>query len=327
MNIEKILKDHINTLYSKLSPSFISIYYQEKPLFTKTILSEKKKRLEETLGLIIYKGHQINEIIPDFGEEYIYTEGEDIQIYICFVTPDISIVTLSEHKIKFSLLKLEHEIVARDLRKYVPQIRSFAEGSGDESKNVESTQVSEGTVLEDTKESETERKVIKEEESYDKIEEYTEDIEELEKVLSDNIEEKSDYEKEIEALKDQEIVEDNVPSLEELLVDEKIEESIEDLTEEEPPSLEEILTGDKEDIIQEEGSYLDASVLDKVYKNLAKEMGPVARIIFNQKVRELKIDREKLSSSQVKKLISELAQEIMVDRRRERFIKNCNNLI
>jgi len=111
-------------------------------------------------------------------------------------------------------------------------------------------------------------------------------------------------------------------------LEEKAEEEIEEVVEEEsPPSLEEILIEDKEEVVQENINYLDASILDKIYKNLAKEMGPVARIIFNQKMKDLNIDKEKLSTDQVRKLIDELSQEILVESRRERFIKNCNNLI
>ncbi len=320
MNIKQILKDHINSLYSKLSPSFISVYYNDKPVVTKTILSEKKKRIEETLGLIIYKGHQINEIIPGFGEEYIYTEGEGIQIYIHFVTPEISIVTLAENKVKFSLLKLEHEIVSRELRNYADQIKVLAE---DGEKFVENAV----TPVENTETEKSEQKIIKDEESSDKIEEHTDEIEELEKVLSEGSGEKTEYEKEIEMLKDQEILEEETPTLEELLVEDMIEETTEERIEETTPSLEEILIEDKEENVQENVNYLDVSVLDKIYKNLAKEMGPVARIIFNKKIKDLKIDRERLLTAQIKELIDELSKDILVEKRRERFIKNCNNLI
>ncbi|WP_457642537.1 hypothetical protein [Persephonella sp.] len=348
MDIKEILKDFIDTLYSRISPSFSAIYYGEKPLVTKTIISDRKKVLEETLGLVIYKGHQINEIIPNFEEEYIYTEGEGIQIYIHFVTKDISIVSIVETKIKFSLLKLEHEIVAGKLKEYTEEIENLVNGKKEEKQDkrdkTESTTSSEEAAQEvekrKTEKPEAEKveeekgkerslddkqkTVIKEEETAEKYieeiqENIPEDIEELEKVLSDQVESEEVKESvvktdgKIEELEvEEELKEEELPSLEEILLD--------NYEEEEKITLEEVDEKGKKD-------YLDASVLDKIYKNLAREMGPVAKIIFNQKVKDLNINKEKLTKSKVKKLINELAKEILVEQRKERFIKNCNNLL
>ncbi|WP_457623589.1 hypothetical protein [Persephonella sp.] len=354
MDIKQILKEHINTLYSKLSPSFIAVYYHEKPLHTKTVLSDKKKSLEEILGLIIYKGHQINEIIPGFEEEYIYTEGEGIQIYVYFVTPDISIVTLNENKVKFSLLKLEHEIIGKELKKYADKIVTLgkeeeekkveekkpvqppppeikreeikSEKEDVKTESVEEEKIEQIPVKEEKEEKEEEEKIIKPEETADKKKEENipDDIEELEKVLSgDSAEEKKELREDKEKSEYDDIQEYEAPSLEELLMEGKVDENMQETT----PSLEEILTEDKEEIVEEEVNYLDASVLDKIYKNLAKEMGPVAKIIFNHKIKNLGINKERLTIEQVNLLISELADEILVESRKDRFLKNCNNLI
>ncbi|WP_036767668.1 hypothetical protein [Persephonella sp. KM09-Lau-8] len=110
------LKQILDKLYTETGASFSGVFRKDNEEIIKTIYPEKKKNLSELIKLIIERGHQTNEIIENFGEEYIYAEGKDISIFVIFVTPEISIASIIEGDAKFALLKLVHVAAAKKIK-------------------------------------------------------------------------------------------------------------------------------------------------------------------------------------------------------------------
>ena len=110
------LEQILDKLYTETGASFSGIFRKDNEEIIKTIYPEKKKNLSELIKLIIERGHQTNEIIENFGEEYIYAEGKDISIFVIFVTPEISIASIIEGDSKFALVKLVHIAAAKKIK-------------------------------------------------------------------------------------------------------------------------------------------------------------------------------------------------------------------
>ncbi len=73
--------------------------------------------------------------------------------------------------------------------------------------------------------------------------------------------------------------------------------------------------------------YLNYLVLDVLLKIFAKEMGPIAKVIFKRKLKELNIKKTKLTSKALKELINTLAEEIPIEYRKKRFLENAKYLL
>ncbi len=73
--------------------------------------------------------------------------------------------------------------------------------------------------------------------------------------------------------------------------------------------------------------YLNYLVLDVLLKIFAKEMGPIAKVIFKRKLKELNIKKTKLTNRALKELINTLAEEIPIEYRKKRFLENAKYLL
>ncbi len=321
MDIENRLKELVNQLFINTGASFSGIFIEGKEIISKTIYPEKGRNLQEIMNLIINKAHQINEFIPDFGEEYVYAEGPDISIFIYFVRPDIAIGSIIEEKPKFALLKFEHSVLSNKLKEIQDEIDKYIKGI---------------SVVEETKE-----EVIKEEEEpeYEEIQ-----LESLEQAVPELKEQEKEEEKPVEEEKTEITVEDVKDRFaEELEMLEKTEEleefekevslekeqPEEELITEENPPLEEILKPEEEqpqtieeelEKISEEQEFYDPDVLNKIREELLKEIGPVGKFLFKKKIKNLDIDESRITRNILVKLIDELSNDIIDEKRKKRFV-------
>jgi len=87
-------------------------------------------------------------------------------------------------------------------------------------------------------------------------------------------------------------------------------------------TLAELVKEDKSDI-----KYINPVVLDILLRIFSKEVGPIAKVLFRRKKRELGIDEKKLTIKALKELITALAEEIPVEYRRNRFLENAKDLL
>ncbi|WP_457628274.1 hypothetical protein [Persephonella sp.] len=379
MDIEKKLAEIVDRLFLNTGATFSGIFIQDKPVISKTIYTDKKNQLEETLKLIIYKAHQINEFLPDFGEEYVYAEGDDISIFIYFVRPDIAIASIIEEKPKFALLKLEHTSVASKLKGMESQIDDYIKGvvplaaaaaepepevqepeeqqphqeekiteqqpvetKAEEEHREKPEEFYEEIIIEEPEEQtepeqpqeldETEKTEITAENMKDRFAEElemiekTEDLEELEKVLSETKEEEAPPLEELlkpepvetHSLEDVIKTADNEnPPLEELLKEESAHgEAVEET---ETPSIEEEIES-----LSEEMEYYDREVLTRIQQELLKEIGPVGKFLFKKRMKELNIDEDRITRTVLIKLIDELSNDIIDEKRKNRFVERVS---
>ncbi|WP_457625772.1 hypothetical protein [Persephonella sp.] len=344
MNVENRLKDIINQLYINTGAVFSGIFIKDKPVISKSAYSDKEESLKELLNLIVYKAHQINEFIPDFGEEYVYAEGPDIAIFIYFVKPEVAIGSVIEEKPKFALLKFEHEAVAKKLKSMEEDLNRFI--YGEESKKPEEKPEEETAVFEEKEEAVKEEEIHEEEVPLEEIE-----LESLEEVIPEEKVEESIPE-EIQEEKPEITVEDvkdrfaeelemleKTRSLEEIEEPLKKEEPIpmEEIVipEEENPPLEELLKPEEtaqeesslEEVIEKQSEELelyDPDVLNKIQEELLKEIGPVGKFLFKKRKKELEIDEEKLTRTVLENLIEKLSDDIIDEKRRKRFLEKVS---
>ncbi|MDQ7055028.1 MAG: hypothetical protein Q9M89_00335 [Persephonella sp.] len=310
MDTEKKLKELLDRLFINTGATFSGIFIDGKPTISKTIYTDRKEKLEEILKLIIYKAHQINEFIKDFEEEYVYAEGNEVSIFIYFVRPDIAVASVIEEKPKFALLKLEHTTIAKKIKNMEEGIDRFIKSETSASDVEEDFEEIELESLEKTvpelreeeslPESEEEKTEITVEDIKDRYAEEVQEIEknkdinELEKVLSESEE----------------------PSLEEIL---KSPEEIEEKPEkkEEVQSIEEIK---EEELYQPE-------VLEQIQKELLKEIGPVGKFLFKKRKKEIGIQEDRLTRSDIVKLIEKLSDDIIDEKRKKRFLEKVSAFI
>ncbi|WP_293443395.1 hypothetical protein [Persephonella sp.] len=332
MDIENKLKELVNQLFINTGASFSGIFIEGKDVISKTIYPEKGENLQEIMGLIINKAHQINEFIPDFGEEYVYAEGPEISIFIYFVRQDIAIGSIIEEKPKFALLKFEHSVLSNKIKEIQDEIDKYILGVPLTEKTEETQETVEETPEEypekqpefeeiqleslehavpQLREQEEEKEPPKEEEKTDITVEdvkdrFAEELEMLEKTQElEEFEEKQQTQKEQIQYEPEQITEEN-PSLEEIL------KPAED---EQPQTIEEEL-----EKISEEQEFYDPDVLNKIREELLKEIGPVGKFLFKKKLKDLNIDEDRITRNVLVKLIDELSNDIIDEKRKKRFV-------
>ncbi|WP_297455073.1 hypothetical protein [Persephonella sp.] len=357
MGFDEKLKQILDRLYTETGASFSGIFRESNSEIIKTIYPGKKKNLSELIKLIIERGHQTNEIIEDFGEEYIYAEGEDISIFVIFVTPEISIASIVEGDTRFALLKLVHVAAAK-------KIRQFLTGPEEKTETEESIEQPKIEEIEKPKEIPEEKP---EEKSFEEFIKETPEVVPLEKEIPEiSQEEKNEitiedvrdkFAEELEAIEETEKEElpqdihelESVLSSPQEIEEEKGEE--EKISEEEIPTLEEILgvselpqqveQEKKEEIIEEkketetepifhnieEFEYYDPSVLDKIKEVLVMEIGPIGNFLFKKRLKELNINPEKITQKDLDNLIKKLLTDIIDTNRRENFIKKTSKFL
>jgi hypothetical protein len=82
----------------------------------------------------------------------------------------------------------------------------------------------------------------------------------------------------------------------------------------------------KEERHQKE-EFVDPIILEHIEKEFVKEIGPIAKLILNRKLTELNINPEKLKTEDVILLIQELAKEIRLEEKKEKFLNETNDLL
>ena len=332
MDIENKLKELVNQLFINTGASFSGIFIEGKKVISKTIHPEKAENLQEIIGLIINKAHQINEFIPDFGEEYVYAEGPEISIFIYFVRQDIAIGSIIEEKPKFALLKFEHSVLSNKIKEIQDEIDKYILGTPLIEKTEETQETVEETPEEypeeqpefeeiqleslehavpQLKEQEEEEELPKEEEKTDITVEdvkdrFAEELEMLEKTQElEEFEEKQQTQEEQIQYEPEQITEENPP----------LEEILKPAEEEQPQTIEEEL-----EKISEEQEFYDPDVLNKIREELLKEIGPVGKFLFKKKLKTLNIDEDRITRNVLVKLIDELSNDIIDEKRKKRFV-------
>ncbi len=314
--------------------SFVGLFVKTDPKLVLTDLTEdKKKIIEDKISHILEKSKEIEEVIPDFNEKYLYAEGEDFALFIYFVKRDVAVSSIFLEKPKFAVVLLEHEILAKKI-KDIPNIEDLSFDITE----IEKFEKEKKIVEKESEPEETKKDTADIEEyigNIDRFEEKQKEEKEKQETKEENIIQNSSYEEffmqgdlkekegSCEIIKEEETASEEVeevPSLEDL-----IKESIEEY--ERKKGLDKNL---KENIKRERGQkeeFIDPIILEHIEKEFVKEIGPIAKLILNRKMSELNIDPNRLKTEDIITLIQELAKEIRIEEKKEKFINEVNDLL
>jgi predicted regulator of Ras-like GTPase activity (Roadblock/LC7/MglB family) len=123
-----IVEGTLDKLKKALDADFVGLFYDKYPIIVKTDIDPKKtERIEFFLGRLIKRSKEIDEIIKDFNEEYLFIEGKNIAIFIQSINKHLFLVSISSKNTKFSLVRLEHDLAKKKLSRDIKEIEKFAE--------------------------------------------------------------------------------------------------------------------------------------------------------------------------------------------------------
>jgi len=301
----KTLENLLNKPFDDIKPYYIGVFVKGKVIVSKYI--KKSEKLEDYFSRMVERSLEINTAIKDFNAEFLFSEGKDFSIMIYYITAEIAIGIIHIGKPNFSLLKITAQDLARELKKYEKDLLLYYEEY---------------------------LKPTEEQLNSEEKENYQTDLDELEKVLTgqveENIQKKVDIPEDIlkptedtsQAYepKENNIIENKLPSLEEIL-------SMESYTEEESvapaPSINEIL----EPNLSEENNLSDIdNILNEIEKEFIKIIGPFGKYIFKKRKEEF-FKKDNITKFSVLKFIHSLAEEIPEIKKRDLFIENTKNFL
>jgi len=299
----KTLENLLNKPFDDIKPYYIGIFVKGKVIVSKYI--KKSEKLEDYFSRMVERSLEINTAIKNFNAEFLFSEGKDFSIMIYYITAEIAIGIIHIGKPNFSLLKITAQDLARELKKYEKDLLLYYEEH---------------------------LKLTEEQLNSEKKENYQTDLDELEKVLTGQVEEKIQKKVDIpeDILKPTEdtsqayepkennIIENKLPSLEEILSMESHAEG-----ESVAPSINEIL----EPNLSEENNLSDIdNILNEIEKEFIKIIGPFGKYIFKKRKEEF-FKKDNITKFSVLKFIHSLAEEIPEIKKRDLFIENTKNFL
>jgi hypothetical protein len=298
----KTLENLLNKSFDDIKPYYIGIFVKGKVIVSKYI--KKSEKLEDYFSRMVERSLEINTAIKNFNAEFLFSEGKDFSIMIYYTTAEIAIGIIHIGKPNFPLLKITAQDLARELKKYEKDLLLYYEEY---------------------------LKPVEEQVKSEKKENYQINSDELEKVLSDKIEESIQQKEDIpkNTLKSTENVSQTSKSQKNNIIENK------------PPSLEEILSKEsnveEESVIPSINEILDLNrseedlsninnILNEIEKEFIKIVGPFGKYIFKKRKDEF-FKKESTTRFSVLKFIHLLAEEIPEFRKRDLFIENTKNFL
>ena len=312
--MKRSILNYFEELKENTLASFVGLFINTKPKLVLTDLEENKKKIiEDKISHLLEKSKEIEEVIPNFQEKYLYAEGEDFAFFIYFVKDNVAVASIFLNKPKFAVVLLEHEILAKKI-KNIPDIEKIQFKNTE--KGLENFEI-------ETKEIEKEEK----KDNVVNIEDYIGNVQKVE-VEQSSIEEtfstasSKEGENSCEIIKEEKEIEESeeVPSLEDL-----IKESIEEY--ERKKGIDKHLKESIKKEREQKEEFIDPIILEHIEKEFVKEIGPIAKLILNRKMSELNIDPNRLKTEDIITLIQELAKEIRIEEKKEKFINEVNDLL
>jgi len=287
MNPYKEFYNNLETLVENIEAAFSGIFIKTKPFFSITAYKDSKKKIIEEKLSHLIEKSREVEEIIENFNEK-YTYAEGEDIAIF-------LYYINENVTIGTILEKKPKFALILLEHEIFSNR-LKENSRflEELSNLDTEKVKiEDLLKEKTEEVNLQEETIEEEEPKPEIyierEKPSEEVPSLEDLIQESIEE---YEKKLSA------------DYSDRLIEEKVKESRE-----------------------KEEEYLEPSVLEHIEKEFVKEIGPIAKLIFNRKITELNIDPNKLKTEDIVLLIQELAKEIRLEEKKEKFINETNDLL
>jgi hypothetical protein len=299
----KTLENLLNKSFDDIKPYYIGIFVKGKVVASKYI--KKSEKLEEYFSRMVERSLEINNAIKNFTAEFLFSEGKDFSIMIYYITTEIAIGIIHIGKPNFSLLKITAQDLARELKKYEKDLLLYYEEY---------------------------LKPTEEQSGLEEKENHQTDSDELEKVLrgqvEENIQKKVDIPEDIlkptedasqtHESKENNIIENKLPSLEEILSMESHAEG-----ESVAPSINKIL----EPNLSEENNLSDIdNILNEIEKEFIIIIGPFGKYIFKKRKEEF-FKKYNITKFSVLKFIHSLAEEIPEIKKRDLFIENTKSFL
>lgn len=297
---------------------YVGIFVKDTEIISKT--SSRSSKLSSYFGRLIERSLELNNIIPNFKEEFLFSEGKDFSLFVYYVDDETSIGMIHIGKPNFSLLKITATDLAKEITKYIPNIKEIYK------------EKSPTTQIEATVSDEEFASPYREDSQFS-----TNDILELEEVLS------SKEDKESKEKQDVFAPEVSEPSLEDILKAETKEDAKDSQVD--IPSLEDILIDkiQQQDVAQDTGmqpQFLDKTseiesgdeiqnydkIIEKISKEFVRIIGPFGLYIFKKKKEQFFKDKS-LNKFELLKFIQTLSEEITVESRKQEFIEKAKSLL
>ncbi|MEZ0323606.1 MAG: hypothetical protein ABWJ98_04775 [Hydrogenothermaceae bacterium] len=318
MELPEEVLNLINKAYKDVNLYYIGIFIKDTEIISRT--SSKSEKLRLSFGRLIRKSLELNEILPNFKEEFLFSEGKDCSLFVYYVNEELSIGMINIGKPNFSMLKIVGSDLAKEIKKYKDQLKEIY------LQKVQTPQTEEAI--------EVKKEIIPLGEKAFK-QDYPEDfliegsVSELEKALSFKQEEQKEelnqppLEDILSTKKEENSYES--PSLEEILLTKAEDQPVsakEDTLE--SPSLEEIIS--KREEVSEENLINTEEIFNKIRSEFIKNIGPFGMFLFKKK-REEYFKTRNITKFEILKFIQVLAEEITVEKRRNEFVENVKSLL
>ncbi|MCX7738514.1 MAG: hypothetical protein N2Z80_03770 [Hydrogenothermaceae bacterium] len=298
---------------------YVGIFFKDVEIASKT--SSRSTKLPLTFGRLIERSLELNDILPNFREEFLFSEGKDYSLFVYYVNNEISIGMIHIGKPNFSLLKVTASDLSRSIRPYLQNIKEIYEEKLKTLPQQKEKPLPRGD-LEEEKVKKQPEQVVVDKTFYsnypEKLE--VEKISELESILQSTPEKK------------EEIV---IPSIEDILKDNKTSENVEDvLIKEEPkittefkhPSLEELILAPEDYQPSEQVLENFEEFMNKIKVEFIREIGPFGNFLFKKK-REEFFKNKAINKFEILKFIQALSEEITIYERRQKFVENARSFL
>lgn len=298
---------------------YIGLFFKDKELLSKT--SSRSEHLSTKFGRLIERSLELNDIIPKFKEEFLFSEGKDYSLFVYYLNESLSIGMIHLGKPNFSLLKITAHDLYTKLSGFIPLLSELYNQKYPE--HVE------------TSETGKDKDMFKDDVFASKYpEEFQPDsVAELEVVLK--TEKNPSVEKSVQQ-------DAGIPSVEE---PKSLETSLQSI---DVPSLEEVLKGGSEEAVRsldssekapsdvyeespdiEEGLITDKDfnkILEMVKLEFLKAIGPFGAFLFKKKKEEF-FTGNSATKFEILKFINLLSEEINTPQRKQEFIDNAKSYL
>lgn len=287
----KKIEDFLESARRNASLYYIGIFFKDKELISKT--SSRSKYLAVNLGRLINRSSELNQVLPNFKREFLFSEGKDYSLFVYYLDENISIGMIHLGRPNFSLLKVTALELSSQLINYLPLLTDFYNQkyltSIDNSVQQEPQQEEENV----------EDKIIF-------------SVNYPEHFQIENIETKSEY------LEDK--FDTDVPSLNDILMENNHDGS----------EAKKEIEQESSRIVEKSENVLSTDELDRVLSNIKTEfvraIGPFGSFLFNKK-KEKFLNNDFYTKYDILKFINILSEDISVSQRKRVFLENAKSYL
>lgn len=302
--MEKIqeIKSLIDKAVWQASLYYVGIFYRDTELISMT--SSRSKKLSSSFGRLIERSLELSRILPNFKEEFLFSEGKDYSLFVYYINQDISIGMIHIGKPNFSLLKVTSSDLAKSLQPYLSflsdmynqKVKHQADADLVEAEKPTEPPKNTGLKSADNQGPNLKTEISTPTEKSSEDRKATEKFPEVQKI--------EDVSK--EAFEKLEEFEFNAPSLEEIFQQDLVED-LSQVQDESEGALENF-----EDII------------DKISIEFIKEIGPFGKFLFKKKKEEF-FKGKAITKLDLLKFVNLLSEEISIPHRKEEFLEKAKS--